>query len=55
MSLMVHHKTRAVGSSQRKARKNAGDSISRRLHQPQPSCVYGRKRCAVYLQPWMRA
>ena len=28
MSLMVHHKTRAAGSSQRKARKNAGDSMA---------------------------
>ena len=28
MSLMVHHKTRAAGSSQRTARKNAGDSMA---------------------------
>ena len=28
MSLMVHHKARAAGSSQRKARKNAGDSMA---------------------------
>ena len=28
MSLMVHHKTRAAGSSQRMARKNAGDSMA---------------------------
>ena len=28
MSLMVHHKTLAAGSSQRKARKNAGDSMA---------------------------
>ena len=30
MSLMVHHKTRAAGSSQRIAHKNAGDSIDRK-------------------------
>ena len=28
MSLMVHHKTRAAGSSQRTAHKNAGDSMA---------------------------
>ena len=28
MSLMVHRKTHAAGSSQRTARKNAGDSMS---------------------------
>lgn len=28
MSLMVHHKTHASGSSQRTARKNAGDSMA---------------------------
>jgi len=28
MSLMVHRKTHAAGSSQRKARKNAGDSMA---------------------------
>ena len=42
MNLMMHHKTHAAGSSQRTARKNAGDSMAFGDYLP------------VTTQPWLK-